>query len=77
MIDARPFHGFRFPAEVILPGPPATAPDGGETLSDELQRSRGVIEPPQVAHGGAGELDPAPGSRPGHSRRACCLRKAS
>jgi hypothetical protein len=46
--------------EQVEPGPPIGAPEGGETLSEQLEESRGVIKPTPGLDPGLVEEPPDP-----------------
>jgi hypothetical protein len=46
--------------EEIEPGPPVGSPEGGETLSEQLEESRGVIKPQPGLDAGLVEETPDP-----------------
>jgi hypothetical protein len=50
--------------EQIEPGPPIGSPEEGETLSDRLEESGGVIKPPPGVDPGLVEEPPDPGLFP-------------
>jgi hypothetical protein len=52
--------GMAAPPEKVEPGPPIGSPGSGESLSEELSRSQGVLTPPQGIDPGLVEEPPVP-----------------